>query len=91
MPLDRARLGNLASAQMEALEHAYEDDSTAEIYSAISIVEIVQSEGNRRTRNIRVRFDTDGDILRLVAVLRSAEMQILESLGQAPAEGEADE
>jgi hypothetical protein len=85
MPLDRARLGNLASAQMGALEEVFGDDTNAEIYSVISVVEIVKTDGDQRTRNVRIRFDTDGDILRLVAVLRSAEMQVLQGL-EAPQE-----
>jgi hypothetical protein len=81
MPLDRARVGKLTSEQMDALDADYPEDTNAEVYSAISIIEIVKTDADQRTRAVRLRFDTDGDMLRIVAVLKAAETQLLAQLG----------
>lgn len=81
MALDKALIGNVTSQQLEALDADYPEDTNAEVYSAISIVEIVKEDGDQRTRAVRLRFGTGGDMLRVVAVLRAAEMQLLGQLG----------
>ncbi|HEY0517678.1 MAG TPA: hypothetical protein VGD00_11195 [Solirubrobacteraceae bacterium] len=81
MALDKTRIGNVTSEQLEALDADYPEDTNAEVYSAISIVEIVKEDGDQRARAVRVRLDTEGDLLRIVAVLRAAEMQLLAQLG----------
>jgi hypothetical protein len=81
MALDRARMGNLVAEQMDALEADYPEDTDAEIYSAISVVEIVKTDGEQRTRAVRIRFTTEGDMMRLASVLKAAELQIFGGLG----------
>ncbi len=81
MALDKTRIGAVTSEQLEALDADYPEDTNAELYSAISIVEIVKEDGEQRARDIRVRLDTEGDLLRILAVLRAAEMQVLSQLG----------
>jgi hypothetical protein len=81
MALDKSLIGNVTSEQLEALEADYPEDTNAEVYSAISIIEIVKEDDGHRSRAVRLRFGTEGDMLRIVAVLRAAEMQLLSQLG----------
>jgi hypothetical protein len=37
------------------------------------VVEIVKEDEDHRARGIRIRLDTEGDLLRILAVLRAAE------------------
>ena len=83
MTLDKTLIGNVTSEQLDALDADYPEDTDAEVFSAISIVEIVKEEGDKRTRAVWMRFGTNGDMLRIVAVLRAAEMQLLGQLGYA--------
>jgi hypothetical protein len=81
MAIDKAQIGQVTSEQLEALDADYPEDTNAEVYSAISIVEIVKTDGEHRQRAVRMRIGTEGDQLRILAVLRAAEMQLLKQLG----------
>jgi hypothetical protein len=81
MALDKAAIGNVTSEQLAALDEDYPEDTNAVVYTAMSIVEIVKEDDDGRSREVRFRVATEGDQLRIVAVLRAAEAQLLQQLG----------
>ena len=85
MPLDRAKLGNLASEQMEALEAAYGEDDAVSIGAVMTIVEILHDEGEGQARSeIRTRFTDAGDPYRMIGLMRAAEQQMFPYFGAPP-------
>jgi hypothetical protein len=86
MPLDRAVLGNMASAQMEALERDYGDEEGVEIGTVMTLVEILKPEGLDENGNMRVsslirRRHNSGDSFRLVGLLDQSIHEILAGPG----------
>jgi hypothetical protein len=80
MPLDQARIGQVVTAQMEALERDYGTDDDVEIGTVITIVEVLRREGDGYRSDIRTRFNV-GDPYRVIGVMRTAEQQIMPTLG----------
>ncbi|HEX3509620.1 MAG TPA: hypothetical protein VHT27_00835 [Solirubrobacteraceae bacterium] len=80
MALDRAKLGTLASEQMEALEDAYGEDERAEVGDVMTIVEVLTTEGDEVRSTVRTRFNAH-DPYRIIGILRAAEQNILMTLG----------
>lgn len=89
MALDRAVLGTMASAQMEALEEAYDDDSEVQMGGVMTLVEIIapageDAEGNTLySSGIRLRHNM-GDPYRIVGLLQQAAHDILAASGHSP-------
>jgi hypothetical protein len=80
MALDGSILGNMASAQMEALERDYGENDSFEIGAAITIVQILQrdADGNIIGANIRKRHNI-GDPFAAVGILEVAKAQVMET------------
>jgi hypothetical protein len=79
MALDRAVLGKMASAQMEALEEDYGENENVEIGGVFTIVEVLTRTGDGNvTSTIRKRHNL-GDPFRAVGIMRVAEQQILQT------------
>lgn len=81
MPLDRTKLGNTASEQMEALEEAYGEDEDASVGAVLTIVEILRQDGDDVTSDVRMRMTDAGDPYRAIGLLRAAEAGITKNLG----------
>ena len=88
MPLDRTKLGNTASEQMEALEEAYGDDENASVGAVLTIVEVLHRDGDNVTSDVRMRMKDAGDPYRVIGLLRAAEATVTKAFG---VEGQASE
>jgi hypothetical protein len=80
MTLDRAKLGNTASQQMEALEQAYGDDEDAEVGGVLTIVEVLHRQGDEVTSDVRMRVNDAGDPYRVLGLLRAAEQTVMQDM-----------
>lgn len=76
MALEQAKIGQVVTAQMEALERDYGQFDDAEIGAVISIVEVVRPEGEDFRSEVRVRFNIR-DPYRVMGLMRTAEQQVL--------------
>ncbi|HMD57307.1 MAG TPA: hypothetical protein VKG82_07540 [Solirubrobacteraceae bacterium] len=80
MALDGARLGTVASEQMEALEEAYGDDPDAQIGAVITIVQVLKQEAPEEyTSSVRMRVDA-ADPYQVIGLMRTAEAGHLRKL-----------
>jgi hypothetical protein len=86
MALDRALLGNMASAQMQALEEAFDDDSEVQMGAVMTLVEIITPVGTDDQNNtlftsgIRLRHNL-ADPYRIVGLLQQAAHDVLSTSG----------
>lgn len=86
MPLDRTVLGNMASAQMEALERDYGDEEGVHIGTVMTLVEIIKpmgvdEDGNVRYSSVIRRRHNASDPFRLVGLLEQSIFEIISGPG----------
>ena len=72
MPLDQARIGQVVTAQMQALENDYNDAEDHQIGAVITIVEILTPEGEGFRSDIRTRNNV-GEPYRTLGLMKIAE------------------
>jgi hypothetical protein len=80
--LDRSVLGNMAQAQMEALEQAYGENENVQIGGVVTIVEVIeQTDDGQITSTIRKRHNI-GEPYRAIGILRLAEQQVIQTFSE---------
>lgn len=81
MALDQAKIGQVVTGQMEALERDYGDDEDVEIGAVITIVQVLKKEGDDEYfSNVRMRYNV-GDPYMVLGLMRAAEQNVLRSFG----------
>jgi hypothetical protein len=82
MPLDQSIVGQVASEQMEAIEHDHGDDPDVEIGAVITIVEVLKRRGpEQASSNVRIRHN-QGDPFRVLGLIRAAEQNVILSFNE---------
>ncbi len=82
MPLDGSILGNMASEQMEALEHDYGDDPDVEIAGAMTIVRVIKKVNDDEFAMVVRKRHNIADPVEALGVLDVVKYQILRTLAQ---------
>jgi hypothetical protein len=76
MGLDQATIGQVVTAQMEALERDYGDADDVEIGGVITIVEVLKREGDAIVSRVRMRHNVP-DHYKVLGLVRVAEQSLL--------------
>jgi hypothetical protein len=80
MALDRSKLGNLASEQMQALEETYGDDESAQVGAVLTIVQVLKKVGDDEYNStVRMRHNV-ADPYAVIGLLKAAEMTVTKQI-----------
>jgi hypothetical protein len=86
MALDQSKIGQVVTAQMEAIEQEYGDDPESEIGAVITIVQIVANREESLTSEIRMRCNVE-DPYMILGLMRAAEQTVIQGFGEQAGEG----
>jgi hypothetical protein len=78
MALDQARIGEVVTGQMEALERDYEGDDDVEIGAVLTIVQVLKREGeDEYASSVRIRHNVS-DPYTAIGLMRAAEQTVIQ-------------
>lgn len=80
MAIDQSKIGQVVTAQMEAIEDEYGDAPDAEVEAVITIVQIVSGHGDGVASEIRMRCNVEDPYLTL-GLMRAAEQTVIQGFG----------
>lgn len=80
MAIDHSKIGQVVTAQMEAIEEEYGDDPDSEVGAVITIVQIVSSHGENVSSEIRMRCNVEDPYMTL-GLMRAAEQTVIQGFG----------
>lgn len=80
MALDQSKIGQVVTAQMEAIEEEYGEDSDSEIGAVITIVQVVATRGDGVASEIRMRCNVE-DPYMILGLMRAAEQTVIQGFG----------
>jgi hypothetical protein len=85
--IDQSKIGQVVTAQMEAIEEEYGDEADSEIGAVITIVQVVASRGESVSSEIRMRCNVE-DPYMILGIMRAAEQTVIQGFGGDEGGGE---
>jgi hypothetical protein len=75
--IDQSKIGQVVTAQMEAIEQEYGDDADSEIGAVITVVQVIRSRGEGVSSEIRMRCNVE-DPYMILGLMRAAEQTVIQ-------------